>query len=361
MRRYSLTTCIATALTTVVSLVAASGAQAVVVDLNPAANGQATVTYPADQGSYYGVTLVPGTRAHLANTGIPTVTSSMTCSDPALTSDFTLPSGGLCSPGGPLTHANETFALVWDPHPHADYAAPYVEQFMRDVADGSGTLGSPFSIATQYTDAGGRAANSSLYGGGYDSAAGYPANGCTVSGTHHYANTPAGLVHIANDICPTDAQIKSELQSMVTQNGIIGRTQPGHTPVLVLLTPPGVETCLDASGDLCSANSDPTQAPGSGAHPPPQFCSYRSQVNVGGTMLDYVVQPWSTQSACDEPEAAPALPTGAVDPDTLAQAMGARLVSPLSEAMIATMANPGLNGWVALAGSEVHENRRVPL
>ena len=49
MRRYSLTTCIATALTTVVSLVAASGAQAVVVDLNPAANGQPTVTYPADQ------------------------------------------------------------------------------------------------------------------------------------------------------------------------------------------------------------------------------------------------------------------------------------------------------------------------
>ena len=297
MRRYSLTTCIATALTTVVSLVAASGAQAVVVDLNPAANGQPTVTYPADQSSYAGVTLVPGTRSDLANTGIPTVTSSMTCSDPALTSDFTLPSDGLCSHGGPVAHANETFALVWDPHPHADYSAPYVEQFLRDVADGSGGLGSPFSIATQYTDAGGHAANSSLYGGGYDFAAGYPANGCTVSGTHHYASTPGGLVDLPNDICLTDAQIKSELQSMVTQNGIIGRTQPGHTPVLVLLTPPGVETCLDSSGDLCSANSDPTQAPGSGANHAPQFCSYHSQVNVGGTVLDYVVQPWSTQTA----------------------------------------------------------------
>src|SRR5690242_17610083 len=100
MRRYSLSTCIATALTLIVSLIAASGAQAVVVDLNPAANGHPTVTYPTDQNSYYGVALVPGTRGNLANTGIPTVTSSMACSDPALTSDFSLPSSGLCSHGG---------------------------------------------------------------------------------------------------------------------------------------------------------------------------------------------------------------------------------------------------------------------
>jgi PKD domain len=361
MRRSSFSTCIATALTLVVSLVAASGAQAVVIDANPAANGQASVTYPTDQSSYVGVTLVPGTRGNLANTGIPTVTSSMTCTDPALTSDFSLPNSALCSHGGPVTHANETFALVWDPHPHNAYSAPYVEKFLRDVADGSGSFGSPFSIATQYTDAGGRAANSWLYGGGYDYSNGYPTNGCVVSGTHHYASTPGGLTDIPNDICLTDAQIKSELQSMVTQSGLIGRTQPGHTPMLVLLTPPGVETCLDSSGDLCSANSDPTQAPGSAGNPAPQFCSYHSQVNVGGTVLDYVVQPWSTQTSCDEPEASPAIPTGAVDPDTLAQSMGARLVSPLSEAMIASAVNPGFNGWFALDGSEINDNGCVPL
>ena len=67
----------------------------------------------------------------------------MTCSDPALTSDFTLPGDGLCSHGGPVAHANETFALVWDPRAATahDYAAPYVEQFLRDVADGSGRPG----------------------------------------------------------------------------------------------------------------------------------------------------------------------------------------------------------------------------
>jgi hypothetical protein len=361
MRRYSLSTCLATALTLVVSLVAVSGAQAVVIDTNPAANGQASVNYPTDQSSYVGVTLVPGTRSNLANTGIPTVTSSMTCTDPALTPDFSLPSSALCSHGGGVNHANETFALVWDPHPHNDYSAPYVEQFLRDVADGSGSFGSPFSIATQYTGGGGRAANSWLYGGGFDYSNGYPANGCTVSGTHHYTSTPGGLTDTPNDICLTDAQIKSELQSMVTQSGLIGRTQPGHTAMLVLMTPPGVETCLDSSGDLCSANSDATQAPGSGANPAPQFCSYHSQVNVGGTVLEYVVQPWSSQSGCDEPEATPAIPTGAVDPNVLAQSMGARIVSPLSEAMIASAVIPAFNGWFALDGSEINDNGCVPL
>jgi hypothetical protein len=63
MRRYSLSSCLATALTLAVSLVAASGAQAVVIDTNPAANGQATVTYPTDQSSYVGVTSpTPGSR-----------------------------------------------------------------------------------------------------------------------------------------------------------------------------------------------------------------------------------------------------------------------------------------------------------
>ena len=59
---------------------------------------------------------------------------------------------------------------------HSDYAAPYVEQFLRDVADGSGNLSSPYAVTTQYTDASGIAGNdSSLYGGGYDDATTYAA------------------------------------------------------------------------------------------------------------------------------------------------------------------------------------------
>src|SRR5438270_10706962 len=116
-------------------LLVTSGAQAVVVDTNPSASGP-SVTFPTDVGAYVGVAMVPGTtpdpRTKLSNAGIPTVTTSSSCF-------------ALCSHGGPVMHRNETFALVWDPNPEHHYAAPYVEQFLRDVADGSGTLTSPYA------------------------------------------------------------------------------------------------------------------------------------------------------------------------------------------------------------------------
>ena len=53
---------------------------------------------------------------------------------------------------------------------------------------------------------------------------------------------------------------------MVAQEGIVGRTQPGYTPLLVVMTPPGVVDCLDAAGKLCSANA-------AIATPPPELQS----------------------------------------------------------------------------------------
>ena len=35
---------------------------------------------------------------------------------------------------------------------------------------------------------------------------------------------------------------------MIAQTGIIGRTQPGYTPLVDLLLPPGVETASTAAG-----------------------------------------------------------------------------------------------------------------
>jgi hypothetical protein len=336
MRRYSLTG-FTIALTLAVSLVmGTSGAQAVVVDMSPGAAGLPSVTYPTDQGSYYGVALVPQTRSNLVGAGIPVVTSNAPCTDPALTSDLFLPSNGLCwHSGGSVVHGNETFALVWQPIPYKQYAAPYVEQFLRDVADGSGTLTSPYAETTQYMDPSGRVGNTSLYSGGYSDATAYPANGCTNSE--------------GNPICLTDAQLKPELAAMVAQNRLAGRIQPGYTPLLVLITPPGVEVCLDAAAHLCSANSDST-------HVPAQFCSYHSQFTdpVSGVAFAYVVQPWTALTKCDEPDV-PVL-TGVVATQTWANNMGARLVSPLSQAEIATLVNPGLNGWFALDGSEVNDN-----
>ncbi len=74
---------------------------------------------------------------------------------------------------------------------------------------------------------------------------------------------------------------------MVPQMGLSGRAKAGYTPLVVLLTPPGVELCLDGNATLCSANGAlPTPLPGCLQ---PQlhrlFCSYHSQAGLNGGRL----------------------------------------------------------------------------
>jgi plastocyanin len=340
MRRF-----VITALTVAASLVAASGAQAMVV---------------SDQGTEAGVALVPGTSGNLAAAGVSPVTSSVSTCDPWLSSDLTLlPSIGLCDHGGAVMQHNETFALTWDPN--RSYWAgtrDYVEQFLQDVANGSGTLSSPYAVTTQYADGTqdsidssntiGRAENSSLYGGacidygsgGYTCQFGdttgtgvgqdYPANGCTPS--------------LGDQVCLTDAQLQTELTTHLQRTELLNYLEPGYTPLLVLLTPPGVEICLDSAGNLCSANGNSTA----------QFCSYHSQMNYDGTDVAYVVQPWTVGAACDDPS----LPSPPTDPTAQEAAVydGTALVSPLSQSQIAAITNPYLDAWFAEDGSEIDDN-----
>jgi hypothetical protein len=267
-------------------------------------------------------------------------------------------------------HRNETFALTWDPdRRYWQVTRNYVEQFMRDVADGSGTLTSPYALSPQYTDAGGRAGNSSAYGGGCIDFGGvggasckfgtsngdgpghnYPANGCPVSGMNNFAENPDGSLGtpVLNDVCLTDAQLQGELAAMVNQSGMLGHTKSGYSPLVTVLVPAGVEVCLDSGGKLCSANGNSTA----------QFCSYHSQLNVGGTEVPYVVQPWTSLTNCDDPDI-DAIPNN-VDVVTLAKDIGMRLVSPLSQAQLGAVTNPALNGWFALDGSEMNDNGCLP-
>jgi hypothetical protein len=379
-------TAVATALTFGVSLAAGVGrAQAIVVDMTAAGPG-APVSVPynaADQN--YGVSLVPNqpggggifpgvTSGQLGAANVPYVTSSAPCLDPALASDLILGNGGLCSHGGPVLHNNETFAVTWDPaRRYWASTRNYVEQFLSDVATGSGGFTSPFSLTPQYTDGTGRAANQSVYGGGCidygavgkatcqfgnvsATASGndYPASGCPNGGSNVWTGGPNGPIQTApNDICLTDAQIRNEVATMVAQTGLLGRTKPGTTPLVDLMTPPGVVTCLDAGGNLCSANGASNA----------QFCSYHSQVNVGGTLVSYVVLPWVAHwtrgTICDDSDA-PQIPNP-VPVDQLAIDVGARLVSPLSQGQLATITNPGLSAWFGLNGAEINDNGCTPL
>jgi hypothetical protein len=363
MRRYQLIAgrsrwaALAVAVTAVVSLfMATAGAQAVVV---------------SDQGVTAGVAMLPGTTAPA---GLP-VTSSGACNDPAMA--FTpylayLPnSNQLCDRGGAVMHSNETFALTWDPlRRYWSGTRGYVEQFMRDVADGSGSLTSPYAVTTQYTDTSNtHAGNSSIYGGGcidYGNPTGsgnsnttcqfgatfatgpgnnYPnPENCATSG-NSYTFSPA---FSANDVCLTDGDIRRELQNIVPQTGMLTHVQAYHTPLVTVFLPPRAEVCLDTNNTLCSANSDSTVVKG-------QFCSYHSQVQMpDGTMVAYVVQPWTPYTGCDEPKLPPlgSNPT----PEDVAKDAGSRLVSPTSAGQIAAITDPAMNAWVANSGLEINDN-----
>ncbi|HEY4827999.1 MAG TPA: PKD domain-containing protein [Solirubrobacteraceae bacterium] len=459
MRRHSLTArrvIIAIASTLIASLAVVASAPALVVN---------------DSGTQAGVTLIPTSRGGSLPGGVSAVTSSSSCTDPWLAADLggpNLPNDALCYRGGSVIHKNETFALTWDAPQNGSQrnywsqTRGYVEQFLRDVADSSGSLNSVYDVTTQYQDGGGRAQNASIFGGGcidygvvgssaceYGSPTGaghdYPANGCTPEGDSFIWPGEVSL----NTVCLTDAQLQSEISTMVSQTGVIGRTQPGYTPLLTLLLPAGVEMCLDASHTICSVNgsliapapdvttqsgvsgatipagtyqvevsyvtgsgeqlpsastsvttsgtqstitipsppaasgvtgwyayvtnqngytysrqgglqgigSDLTlnSPPGGGAAPPSNsaYCSYHSEVNVGGTEVAYVVQPWVAVTGCDEPDA-PQFPKDPT-PQQAATDVGARLVSPLSQAEMAAITNPGMNGWVAKDGSEIDD------
>src|SRR5947208_1036749 len=110
-------------------------------------------------GSQYGVALVPGTDRVAAGVTTAPAPGGSPC-DPWLAPDlaFPTPVSGLCWHGGPVMRSNQTFDLTWDPI-RSDWATTrdYVEQFLRDVANGSGTLTSPYAVTTQYRDSGGRA------------------------------------------------------------------------------------------------------------------------------------------------------------------------------------------------------------
>lgn len=468
MRRYSLRAnrlFLAVAATLVASLGVATAAQAIV--LNDTNTG----------GAEAGVSLVPSARAIGLPSNVNPVTSGASCSDPWLASDLGGPvmgAGGLCWRGGSVMHKNETFALTWDAaRTYWSQTRGYVEQYLRDVADGSGSLGSPFALTTQYNDTTGQAQNASVFGGGcidFGSTGGsqcewgqqtgtghsFPTQGvpttdCSAHGTSFVSPTSV----LGNGVCVTDGQIQTELSAMIAQTGIIGRTEPGYTPLVTLLMPPGIETCLDTNNTLCSVNGFMTPPPatvststtggnlpagtyeveisyttnlgeqvptseqsitttggqstititsppssptvngetatgwnvyitgsngynfarqnaspialgtdytlgsvsaGTGTPVVSAFCSYHSQVNVGGTEVAYVVQPWTAGTGCDEP-GVPSIPQDAT-PQQLAVAVGQRLVSPLSQGQISSIVDPTLNGWVAQSGREIEDNRQ---
>ena len=231
-----------------------------------------------DAGTEAGVALAPGATGEPLPSGVSAVTFSSSCTDPALPADLggpQLPAEALCYHGGDVMHKNEMFDLTWDTQgAYMSGARAYVEQFLHDVANASGSLTSPYALTTQYSDASGRAQNASIYGGecidsgatagstcdiGSPTGAGhdFPSSGCPATGNSFGSMSTV----VTNSTCLTDAQLRSELATTISQAGITAQVSAGYTPVVALLLPPGVEVCLDSGGNLCSANGSLTPPP----------------------------------------------------------------------------------------------------
>jgi PKD repeat protein len=177
---------------------------------------------------------------------------------------------------GPVVHSTAPYALYWDQHSgryHGDWQQ-MISGFIEGAGRDSGALGNDFAVITQYRDTSGEEAAYNLdFRGAYTDTDAYPASGNCSEGT----------------VCLTDAQIRAELTKYITATGLPTGLNPtgGPTPIYYVFTPPGVNVCLEGSGErgYCASPSS--------AHP---LCSYHSFIPAGGGLSDtvlYAVEPWT--------------------------------------------------------------------
>ena len=213
--------------------------------------------------------------------------------------------GQILDHGGDPLGATHIYEIYWDPtSPPNDWPINYPQstklltaQFLNDAANDSHTLDNPFSLDTQYDTAGGNEAGNTAgtapgyemqFEGAYtDQIDQYPTQGqpgdCTDPNTTSYKT----------NVCLTDAQIRAELQSYIAQYAL--PTGPGN--VYLVMTPPDVTTCLDATSTECSdvtnrTQTSPTQAQTVQSGGVTGYCGYHSVIGSGASEVLYGQVPW---------------------------------------------------------------------
>jgi IPT/TIG domain len=215
--------------------------------------------------------------------------------------------------GGPVMASNTNYAFYWAPSGSTSYAAGYqagVNKYLEDLAHDSGGSQNVDSVATQYTDEAGEAANyNSHFGGALIDTTPYPASGCVAAPT-----------------CLTDAQIQTEIKSYVKAHGLPQDLAHEY----FLLTPPGVESCFDATSKECSAGTA-TAA----------FCAYHGAISAAGGNIIYANDPYVVGiEGCDSSEHPNNSPSDAA------------LLGGLSHEHNESTTDPELNAWFGPEGQE---------
>lgn len=231
-----------------------------------------------------------------------------------------LSSSGVEYHGGPVMRSNTNYALYWDPAGAPEYPAGYqtgINTYFEVLAHDSGGLQNTDSVLIQYGDKSGEFANyDSHFGGLLIDTNPYPANGCSSAPT-----------------CLTDAQLRSELASYVEAHKLPTDLQHEY----FLLTPAGVESCLEAAGKSCSEGA---------AHA--TYCAYHGYIPVGTGPIVYANDPYVNGLNCDTGEEHP-------NNNPSDATIGGGLAHEHSE----SLTDPELNAWYDSKGREVADKCRT--
>jgi hypothetical protein len=222
--------------------------------------------------------------------------------------------------GGPVMASNTNYVLYWDPTSAGEYPAGYesgVDRYFEALAHDSGGAQNTDSVLTQYSDAASEFANyDSHFAGALIDSEPYPANGCSSA-----------------PICLTDAQLRTELTRYVEVNSL--PTDLGHE--YFILTPPGVEGCLEPAGHSCSDGA---------THP--AYCSYHSYISTGSGVIVYADDPYVDGLNCDFGEEHP-------NDNASDATIGGGMAHEHSE----SVTDPELNAWYDSKGDEVGDKCRT--
>ncbi len=199
------------------------------------------------------------------------------------------------SHGHAVVQSSNVYAIYWDPTKY-DYHGDWqhdIDGFLNDVGTESGSLSNVLAVDSQYVDkTNHRAGYSVIFRGAYTDTDAYPTADCAA---------PAPFVGYGSitRTCLTDAEIQTELKSFISQH----KLQTGMNAIFYMLTPPGINVCLDGGGPTghCSDYVKSSQASYEAS-----FCSYHNFINPdsapegdASTIL-YAVVPWIAGNLGDD-------------------------------------------------------------
>jgi hypothetical protein len=201
--------------------------------------------------------------------------------------------------GDPVFTSNKIYAIYWDPtdNYHGDWQH-LIDGFLQNMGASSGSLGTVFSVDTQYTDKANQHANyrSTLMGALTDTEK-YPMSSNCLDPNPFVEVDQIEVEEKHTVICLTDQQIRTQLQSFIAQHSL----PKGIGTIYYVLTPPGVAVCLDGGGPTGHC-SDYEAFAESYEH---SFCSYHSDISPtnptegDANTIIYGMIPWTAGGVGD--------------------------------------------------------------